>query len=30
MLEDSTVDRFAEVFLRDCSLGPAVFDEFMQ
>jgi len=30
MLEDSSVDRFAEVFLKDQSLGPQAFDEFIQ
>ena len=30
MLEDSSVDRFAEVFLKDQSLGPHAFDEFIQ
>lgn len=29
MLEDANVDRFAEVFLQDQTLGPASFDEYM-
>ncbi|WVQ80672.1 hypothetical protein IAT38_002777 [Cryptococcus sp. DSM 104549] len=30
MLEDESVDRFADVFLKDQSLGPEVFDEYLQ
>lgn len=30
MLEDSNVDRFADVVLRDVSLGPQTFDEYLQ
>lgn len=29
MIEDSTVDHFADVFLHSQTLGPASFDEYM-
>ena len=30
MLEDTSVDRFSEVFLQSQTLGPAVYDEYLQ
>lgn len=30
MLEDSSIDRFADVFLRDISFGPHAFDEYLE
>ena len=30
MLEDSSVDRFTDVFLKDYALAPSTFDEYLQ